>query len=82
MQVLTKVDFETRPGEVMALVGDNGSGKSTLIKEVAGISLLIVIVIGVNGLVLLAAVRIDAHSQRRHESSGYSLFSLILQQTL
>ena len=37
MQALTDVEFEVRPGEVMALVGDNGAGKSTLIKCVAGI---------------------------------------------
>ena len=37
VQALTKVDFETREGEVMALVGDNGAGKSTLIKGIAGI---------------------------------------------
>jgi len=37
VQALTKVDFETRAGEVMALVGDNGAGKSTLIKGIAGI---------------------------------------------
>ena len=37
VQALTNVDFETRHGEVMALVGDNGAGKSTLIKGVAGI---------------------------------------------
>jgi D-xylose transport system ATP-binding protein len=36
VQALTDVDFEVRPGEVMALVGDNGAGKSTLIKSVAG----------------------------------------------
>ncbi len=37
VQALYKVDFETRAGEVMALVGDNGAGKSTLIKGIAGI---------------------------------------------
>ena len=37
VQALTKVDFEVREGEVMALVGDNGAGKSTLIKGIAGI---------------------------------------------
>ncbi|HZQ15846.1 MAG TPA: ATP-binding cassette domain-containing protein [Gaiellaceae bacterium] len=36
MQALSDVDFEVRPGEVMALVGDNGAGKSTLIKCIAG----------------------------------------------
>jgi D-xylose transport system ATP-binding protein len=37
VQALTEVEFEVRPGEVMALVGDNGAGKSTLIKCIAGI---------------------------------------------
>ena len=37
VQALYRVDFEIRPGEVMALVGDNGAGKSTLIKGIAGI---------------------------------------------
>jgi D-xylose transport system ATP-binding protein len=37
VQALYKVDFESRLGEVMALVGDNGAGKSTLIKGIAGI---------------------------------------------
>ena len=36
VEALTDVDFEVKPGEVMALVGDNGAGKSTLIKCIAG----------------------------------------------
>src|SRR6202011_4957343 len=33
---LNDVNFEIRPGEVNALVGENGAGKSTLIKIMAG----------------------------------------------
>jgi D-xylose transport system ATP-binding protein len=37
VQALSDVDFEVRPDEVVALVGDNGAGKSTLVKTIAGI---------------------------------------------
>jgi D-xylose transport system ATP-binding protein len=37
VQALQDVDFEIRPAEVVALVGDNGAGKSTLVKAIAGI---------------------------------------------
>jgi fructose transport system ATP-binding protein len=33
---LNGVDFDVRPGEILAVVGDNGAGKSTLIKVLTG----------------------------------------------
>jgi ABC-type sugar transport system ATPase subunit len=37
IKVLTNADFNVRPGEVHALMGENGAGKSTLMKIIMGI---------------------------------------------
>ena len=37
VQVLTNVDFEVKPNEFHALIGENGAGKSTLVKILTGI---------------------------------------------
>ncbi|WP_319520543.1 ATP-binding cassette domain-containing protein [uncultured Martelella sp.] len=36
VQALRGVDFEVRPNEIVALIGDNGAGKSTLVKILSG----------------------------------------------
>ena len=37
VNVLRKVDFDLKPGEVHALVGENGAGKSTFVKILSGV---------------------------------------------
>lgn len=37
INALTEVDFDLRPAEIVAVVGDNGAGKSTMVKILAGV---------------------------------------------
>ena len=37
VHALRGVDFDVRPGEIVALIGDNGAGKSTLINALTGV---------------------------------------------
>jgi phospholipid/cholesterol/gamma-HCH transport system ATP-binding protein len=36
-QVLDRIDFEVRKGEIMVIMGESGSGKSTLLKTILGL---------------------------------------------
>ena len=53
---LDRCDFDLRPGEILAVIGDNGAGKSTLIKAVSGA------VIPDEGEVFLEGRKVNFHS--------------------
>src|SRR5262245_4342179 len=61
---LEKVDFDLRPGEVHALIGENGAGKSTLIKIIAGIYLPDAGTMRLNGTEVVFRSPIDSIEQR------------------
>jgi ribose transport system ATP-binding protein len=63
-RALDRVDFDVRPGEVHALIGENGAGKSTLIKIIAGLFR------ADDGEILLDGKRVNIASPRESQELG------------
>jgi branched-chain amino acid transport system ATP-binding protein len=65
--VLDKIDFEVRPGELVALIGSNGAGKSTAMRSVAGL------LRPVDGDIILDNARIDQAEAHAIAARGLAL---------
>ncbi|MDB5602502.1 MAG: inner-rane translocator transporter [Xanthobacteraceae bacterium] len=65
--VLEKVNFEVRPGEMVALIGSNGAGKSTAMRAVAGL------LRPVDGEIVLNDKRIERTEAHRIAARGLAL---------
>jgi ABC-type sugar transport system ATPase subunit/ribose/xylose/arabinose/galactoside ABC-type transport system permease subunit len=78
VRALADVDFDVRPGEVHALVGENGAGKSTLIRVLSGQ------LSGYEGSVLLDGRPVRFASPRDGIAAGISVIpqELLLVSTL
>jgi branched-chain amino acid transport system ATP-binding protein len=65
--VLEKINFEVRPGEMVAMIGSNGAGKSTAMRAVAGL------LRPVDGDIVLDDVRIDQIEAHAIAAQGLAL---------
>ncbi|GHV75013.1 hypothetical protein AGMMS49940_23150 [Spirochaetia bacterium] len=66
-KVLTNVDFNVRPGELHAMMGENGAGKSTLMKIIMGIY------IAEKGNVFFEGRQVDIRGAREALNMGISM---------
>jgi ribose transport system ATP-binding protein len=67
VHALSQCQFELRPGEVHALVGENGAGKSTLMKVLAGVYAKDA------GRVLYKGKEVEIHNPRAAQQLGISM---------
>ncbi|WP_208347491.1 sugar ABC transporter ATP-binding protein [Pseudaestuariivita rosea] len=67
VEVLHGVDFDVRPGEVHALLGENGAGKSTLVKALSGL------VTPTDGQILVDGSQVSFKSVADAEDAGIIL---------
>ena len=67
VHALSQCQFELRPGEVHALVGENGAGKSTLMKVLAGVYAKDA------GRILYKGKEVEIHNPRAAQNLGISM---------
>ena len=57
-QILTNIDLEIAPGEIISIIGASGSGKSTLLRALGGLD------VGFTGKVLIDATAVESYDPR------------------
>jgi ABC-type sugar transport system ATPase subunit len=67
VKALDGVDFEVKPGEVVAILGDNGAGKSTLLKVLSGAHR------PSEGTIEVGGTRVDFRSPRDAADAGVQM---------